>query len=435
MNAGRFEIISCLAILVQASQLVCAVEPRSYPLNDHDYVVQRLDGDMEPARLPAEIQLVNETWQGDNVHVPYMAYMPEKDRVLLMMSLNKKSLLIHSDDRGKTWSNRQWLSVDKNGQPNARPGGLTYLGQGRLVATERNVLWSSADFGQTWTSSTIRPISKRHGDWNPLLVLKDAEGRVRHLARGAYEENGNPWGSAESPHSWAYFESSDDEGRTWSESTKVPAWRGVNEVAMIVARNGDWVAACRTDCPLRLASVAIGQRHPGKEDFDHDNEAHMKAHFATFGRRAGMAHWDHYCGLAISLSKDQGKTWSEPTTLYEWGRHHPSMVVLRDGRILMSYVVRLGYPDTADGFPQFGVEAALSADNGRTWDLDHHYVLAKWAGRIRGEHSYYGGVQSTATVVLPDRQLLTAFGTGARSMPDMRRKQDVALIRWRLDAP
>jgi hypothetical protein len=55
-----------------------------------------------------------------------------------------------------------------------------------------------------------------------------------------------------------------------------------------------------------------------------------------------------------------------------------------DGNIVMTYVVRLGYPATHDGFPQFGVEAVVSHDNGQTWDKEHRYILAIWAGNITG---------------------------------------------------
>ena len=42
------------------------------------------------------------------------------------------------------------------------------------------------------------------------------------------------------------------------------------------------------------------------------------------------------------------------------------MVLLPNGEILMTYVVRMGYPDTDDGYPQFGIEAVISRDNGNT---------------------------------------------------------------------
>ena len=77
----------------------------------------------------------------------------------------------------------------------------------------------------------------------------------------------------------------------------------------------------------------------------------------------------------------------------------------------MTYVVRLGYPTTADQF-QFGVEAVVSSDNGQTWDLAHRYVLAAWMGNLQGEFFWFYGVQSTSTVLLPYGTILTAFGTG-----------------------
>ena len=47
------------------------------------------------------------------------------------------------------------------------------------------------------------------------------------------------------------------------------------------------------------------------------------------------------------------------------------MIVLPNGDILMTCLVRVGYVDSPDGFPQFGIEAIASRDNGRTWDLDY----------------------------------------------------------------
>jgi hypothetical protein len=169
---------------------------------------------------------------------------------------------------------------------------------------------------------------------------------------------------------------------------------------MIVAANGDWVAACRLDNPPWSTHRDIP---------------------------------DLYSGMGVSISKDQGKTWSEMKVLYEFGRHHPSMVLLPDGKILMTYVVRLGYPNTAAGFPEVGVEAVVSSDNGQTWDMDHRYILAKWEGTLRGEDSWYCSVQSTSTVRLPDGMLLTAFGTGFCNRPGTDWcKMDAALVRWRM---
>jgi hypothetical protein len=199
--------------------------------------------------------------------------------------------------------------------------------------------------------------------------------------------------------SQAYVFYTADEGQTWSKPLEVPEWKGVNEVAFVRAKNGDLIAACRTDNPERFKS--------------------------------GI---DHYCGLGVSISKDNGATWSPLNRLYEWGRHHPSMVVMKNGDIVLTYVVRKGYTDTADGFPQFGVEAVVSRDSGKTWDLDHRYVLSQWKGNrpITDTWAWVASSQSTSTVLLPDGSLLTAFGTGyaAAAGPNPR---DVGVVKWKLN--
>jgi hypothetical protein len=103
----------------------------------------------------------------------------------------------------------------------------------------------------------------------------------------------------------------------------------------------------------------------------------------------------------------------------------------------MTYVVRKGYPDTNDGFPQFGIEAIVSHDNGQTWDLDHRYILSYWKGIRKGPNAWYGSSQATSTVLLPDGSLLTTFGTGYRSVDSTGKgrpgPRDVGLINWNVN--
>jgi hypothetical protein len=378
--------------------------PKPHPFGQREHVVLRLDGEKKPASRPAEMQWISQSWNGENAQMPYLVYLPEKDRLLMLVESGQPihSAFITSDDHGKTWSPRQWLSVDRAGQPNGVGLGLTHLGRGRLLAFPEDLktLWTSSDYGQSWKGSAAKESGPERYSWDPLLVVRGAKGRVEPVAQGCWTPTGVAWGSPDGFYSQAYLRVSLDEGQTWSEAAKVPQWLGVNEVSMIVARNGDWVAACRTDYPQR---------------------------FARF-------QFDHYGGLGVSISKDQGKTWSDVKRLYEWGRHHPSMVLLPGGKILMTYVVRLGYPNNAQGFPQFGVEAVISRDHGQSWDFDHRYILATWAGNLKDERSWFCSVQSTSTVRLPDGTLLTAFGTGFSNRADARRcKMDVALTKWRLN--
>jgi hypothetical protein len=100
----------------------------------------------------------------------------------------------------------------------------------------------------------------------------------------------------------------------------------------------------------------------------------------------------------------------------------------------MTYVVRLGYPNTPDGRTQFGVEAVASSDDGQTWDLQHRYILATWTGAVKGDKFWYCSVQGASTVLLADETLMTAFGTGFRNTPASSKCiMDIALVGWRME--
>ena len=147
---------------------------------------------------------------------------------------------------------------------------------------------------------------------------------------------------------------------------------------------------------------------------------------------------DDFCGFGVSISKDNGQTWSKYTDnmIYGWGRHHSSMVVLPNGVIVMTYLVRVGYIDSPDGFPQFGIEAIVSHDHGVSWDLDHRYLLHVWSGKRKGESYWWPRSQATASTRSRDGSITSAFGTGYRIQAGKESPQaprDAGLIQWRLN--
>ena len=360
--------------------------------------------------VSAQRQIVSESWNRV-VAVPYIVHMPEKDRLLMLVGCDypHHAEILTSDDRGATWSRPRPVLFDDAGNAISGLGiSLTPLGNGHVLFHGAGCRWVSRDFGDTWRK--LSAVSNTCDDkpwytWDPLWADRDAQsGEVTRLIETGYTWQEPP--AVEKKHQQGYIRFSEDAGATWTESIKVPQWREVSEVALVRAANGDLVGACRTDIPPRWSSEWI----------------------------------DHYEGLGISISQDDGRTWSEVTKLFDWGRHHPSLVLLPDKRILMTYVVRKGYVDAAEGFPQFGIEAVLSADNGRTWDLDHRYILDTWRGNRTDENKWWASSQATSTVLLPDGSLLTAFGTGYRSQPtetpNHPAPRDAGLIQWRLsDAP
>ena len=64
-------------------------------------------------------------------------------------------------------------------------------------------------------------------------------------------------------------------------------------------------------------------------------------------------------------SDDGGRTWSQPLRTEIWG-YPPHLLRLRDGRVLCTYGHRRD---------PLGVQAVISADGGRSWDVPHRAVL------------------------------------------------------------
>lgn len=370
------------------------------------HAIRQLNGAAVEIRIPAKLQIVTESWSRV-VAVPYLVYMPEKERLLMLVGCDypHQAMVMSSDDRGATWTKPKYLHVDAKGKSDTGLcTGLTYLGQGKVVAFGSDRRWFSRDYGASWSDLSPlgpTPDGKPWYVWDPMLVERNAQtGVVTRLTETGY--------TVSSPgHQRGYLRFSADEGRTWSDGVRVPQWKGVDEVVLLRAQNGDLVAACRTDIPARIKDTI-----------------------------------DHYEGLGVSISKDRGATWSEVKKLYDWGRHHPSLLLMPNHDIVMTYVVRKGYVDTPDGFPQFGIEAVVSHDHGQTWDLDHRYLLHTWAGNRKGSNedrpgpqAHWASSQATSSVLLPDGAILTAFGTGYRSQPDRNNlpaPRDVGLVLWQL---
>ena len=395
--------------------------------------IQQLNGKQERIRLSAKHQILMEDWAGgwtenwteswNRVAVlPFIAYIPEKNRILMLVSCGvpHQAVVLASDDWGGTWGEPIFVHSDESGKGNTGFGvALAYLGCGKAslwtwrywcdrVEERRWLRWHTQDYGQTWRQVSSTPLPG-NGPWDPPLVESDPKtGQITRLWETAYLED-----HSRKVWSQAYLRQSVDEGRSWSEWLEFPQWAGVNEVALIRAKNGDLIGACRTDMPDRFV---VRDPNTGAE----------------------ISSLDHCEGLGVCISRDEGRTWSEVERLYEYGRHHPSLVLLSNGTIVMTYVARQGYVETPDGAPQFGVEAVVSEDNGRSWDLDHRYILSAWPGDPQAPKSWFRSSQATSSVLLPDGSILSAYGTGYRAMvpeddPGRFKPRDVGLVNWRVN--
>ncbi len=112
--------------------------------------------------------------------------------------------------------------------------------------------------------------------------------------------------------------------------------------------------------------------------------------------------------LSEAWSDDGGRTWSEAIYTDIWG-YPPHLLKLRDGRILCSYGHRR---------EPLGVQAVISADGGRSWDLEHRAIL-----RGDGETVDLG---YPISVQLPDDSIFTVYYMTIGGMTH------VAATRWEL---
>jgi len=121
--------------------------------------IRQLDGD-HALTLTAERQDVTEGWN-QIAQIPYLVFMPEKDRVLMVLNRGKTlhAMVLASDDHGTTWSEPRYVQAGADGGPGDKSStatGLTYLGRGRLLLHMGTRHWFSDDYGDTWGKS--RPI-------------------------------------------------------------------------------------------------------------------------------------------------------------------------------------------------------------------------------------------------------------------------------------
>ena len=117
-------------------------------------------------------------------------------------------------------------------------------------------------------------------------------------------------------------------------------------------------------------------------------------------REASGPYWvreDGWRAISTTWSSDNGKTWAEPQAFFRFGRVHANITPLADGRLVMTHAARIG---ELDGRKYRRYEAAVSSDNGRTWDWEERDILYR---------SNDPTMHSPRTVVLNDGRLLTSF--------------------------
>lgn len=367
-----------------------------------EHFIRRGDGKggwtVEPSRYGIERL-------GDDTHLfPYGIHLMDNGELLLLSGLRRADdvscVAAFSSDLGETWSEPRETGVY------GRPVATAYLGNGRIVFANETLArrdltpqWTvSDDHGRTWERIGAVPHSPDgpavFGEGDVCVDRLEGTDAPRLIQTVAYHTD-FPVGR----HT-AFVRSSTDGARTWAHEISPSEWvwevehkgkrfeRSVCEGTIVRAKNGWLVAALRTDMPPRY--------------FDAPND-------------------DSLMGLATSVSEDDGKSWSPLTILYDAGRHHPNLLLLSNGDIVMTYIVRADVRDGQLASLRRGCEAVFSHDNGLTWDTGRTVVLDEYEF-FDGCKWYNGESGHLSSTLLPDGSILTAYGNYL--------SKGIGLIRW-----
>ena len=296
---------------------------------------------------PAECQILRAPGRGWTVGFG-LAQMDNGEVALLGTHAGRKSLwyrwgeigwgepettiIAFSRDGGDTWTDFEPIGE-------GRPLLLAYLGGGDLTfrRAERRL---SSDYGRTWTSV---PLAITGGCEGSPLVDRDGKGRAVRLAEIIFTPDWKPEGAPDFVPGMSVILWSEDGGRTCSAEFRPPNWCS-SEGSLVRARNGWLVAALRTRV----------------EDADFPGTT-----------------TDEYRCTRVSVSRDDGRTWSDPEPLFQ-GRMHPHLLCLPDGDIVMTVTLRQDVENGKLVSYRRGCEAVISHDHGLTWELDRRIVLDEW---------------------------------------------------------
>jgi len=373
------------------------------------------DGEGGWTMLPTQLQFVH--WMEPRPYfgaqllvVPYGVAQMDNGEIILVGAVGndksqEKPVVTISGDGGETWSPLRRIGRTVMG----RPESLTYLGAGEVMFATgyddagKALRFFSKDYGRTWRERVALPVNVEgiaivsEGNY---LVDRDKNGMANRIAGFGFmgpRSRNYPLGAFIGGLHW-----SEDGGRTWSEPMIPKEWqweeefegkvyrRGCGEGSLVRAANGWIVAALRT------------AMHP-----------------RFFGPFAD----DNHTGIGVSISKDDGATWSPIRIIHQAGRHHAHLICMPDGTLVMTFIMRMELEDGRLVSYKRACCALLSYDNGLTWDTDHEYFVHSFDFADGTPVGYScGHVYST---LLDDGSILTCYGH--------LRTKGGCLVKWRPD--
>lgn len=250
-------------------------------------------------------------------------------------------------------------------------------GGGTHVHVKGRLDWiRSRDNGRTWTHSVL--VDTPLDDRNPAVgQLADGTVLVVYHIAGGYGPNGEPpQRGAKLVRDGLYVLRSHDRGMTWDAPVKsaIPLGNAASCYGKIVQLS-DGTALMAVyylkGSPYDHISYVYRSKDGGKTwgdpsliagDFDETALAVLPKNRLVAALRAKNGGF-----LSISFSEDTGRTWSPPRQITAAKEHPADLIVLRDGRLLLSFGER-NRP--------YGVRARVSANGGADWGAETFQLAA-----------------------------------------------------------
>ncbi len=334
-----------------------------------------------------------------------------------------ESPLWKSTDGGRVWSklseppflpSENYMSVLRDGTVL-----MTFAGplRDRKPDSGHHLIHRSTDGGLTWQHPPTSVY--KHFDIGTRNVLELADGSLLWGHTRLH-------GESEKDMIWRSF----DGGHTWTE--KYPArfegmpqgypYSGTLEAFLWQSTSGRLFCITRVDF-LHMPPI------PGK-----------KAPSREWMRRV----IDESTGMLMYASDDMGRSWKPVRYLGDYGQHYPSILKLRDGRLLLTYTVRSPVPHETG---LVGTSAVLGRDEGEDLIFDFNHDVIELEARLPYCRQPYkkggpwiwnprGAAGWSPTVQLDDGTLVTAYSyrTGTSDDTGKKAAQPVhsEVIRWRL---
>lgn len=216
-------------------------------------------------------------------------------------------------------------------------------------------------------------------------------------------------------HHFAWLMTSTDDGRTWSEPIKVSQTENVHTRSRALdLGNGRWLIPYSESTNSPTASSFFSIYDPKTRTFEEiaaTPRGNRPLADETAVERAAngdlvaliRSNWDPEFFQIVS--KDNGRTWSEPQTCGIPSQFTPAdLVRLQNGWLVASFSFR----------ERRNERLVVSRDNGQTWDIENSVDLFDGTRSVGGDRSYAASVELDAETIGTVLYETQASPTGGR---------------------